>query len=394
MKVKIALAGNPNCGKTTMFNNLTGSSQYVGNWPGVTVEKKMGKLKGHEDVEIMDLPGIYSLSPYTPEEVVSRNYLLNDKPNVIINIIDSTNLERNLYLTTQLIEIGIPVVAALNMIDIVRKNGDKIDVKGLSKQLGCEIIETSALKGEGCKEAAQKAVDLAKRGAKSIPQHTFSDTVEKAFSEISGVIAVDIIEDNLRWYAIKLFERDEKVLEQITLSDDVKKQVEEIILACEKELDDDSESIIISERYTYISGVIKDCVYKKNNSKTTVSDKIDRVVTNRFLALPIFAAVMFVVYYFSISTVGTMMTDWVNEALFGDIIPPALEGYLISVGCAEWLISLILDGIIAGVGAVLGFLPQMLVLFLFLAILEDCGYMARIAFIMDRIFRKFGLSGK
>lgn len=394
MNIKIALAGNPNCGKTTMFNALTGSSQYVGNWPGVTVEKKGGKLKGHKDVEIIDLPGIYSLSPYTLEEVVSRNYLINDKPDAIINIVDSTNIERNLYLTTQLVEIGIPVVIALNMTDILRKNGDQIDVKKLSRQIGCEIIETSALKGEGCKEATEKAIALAKAKSKNVLQHSFTEEVEIALSSIEKILSDSMKCDNKRWYAIKFFERDEKIIEQVKLSQDTMNRIEEIIKKCEAECDDDSESIITNERYTYISKIIKECVKKKNNSKMTSSDKIDRIVTNRFLALPIFALVMFLVYYVSISTVGTGLTDWTNDVLFGEIIPPAVENFLVSVGTAEWLNSLILDGIIGGVGAVLGFLPQMLVLFLFLAILEDCGYMARIAFIMDRIFRKFGLSGK
>ncbi len=394
MKIKIALAGNPNCGKTTMFNELTGSSQYVGNWPGVTVEKKAGKLKGHKDVEIIDLPGIYSLSPYTLEEVVSRNYLVDEKPDVIINIVDSTNIERNLYLTTQLMEIGIPVIIALNMTDILRKNGDKIDINKLSKELGCDIVETSALKGEGCKEVAEKAVAVAKNGTVTIPQHNFSHAVEMAITSIKNSIRDIIDTNNIRWYAIKLFERDKQALKNTKLSEDKKKIIEKTIIRYEEELDDDSESIITNERYNYIGKIIKNCVKKKNNTKETTSDKIDRIVTNRFLALPIFAAVMFLVYFVSISTVGTKMTDWVNEVLFVEIIPPAVENFLVSVNTAEWLNSLILDGIIAGVGAVLGFLPQMLVLFLFLSILEDCGYMARIAFIMDRIFRKFGLSGK
>jgi len=394
MMMQIALAGNPNCGKTTMFNALTGSSQYVGNWPGVTVEKKVGKLKGSKDVEIVDLPGIYSLSPYTLEEVVSRNYLLEEKPNAIINIVDSTNIERNLYLTTQLIEIGIPMVIALNMTDILRKNGDIINVKELSEKLGCPIVETSALKGDGCKEAVEKAIALAQQNAVQQQKHYFSDTVQKSIDEIKTEISDEIEEKNTGWYAVKLFERDEKILNQIKLSETKLNRIESIISACENELDDDSESIITNERYNYIGSVIKGSVKKKNNTKTTMSDKIDRIVTNRFLALPIFAAVMFVVYYISISTIGSMMTDWVNDVLFGEIIPPAVESFLESAGTAEWLNSLILDGIIGGVGAVLGFLPQMLVLFLFLAILEDCGYMARIAFIMDRIFRKFGLSGK
>ncbi|WIV12065.1 ferrous iron transport protein B [Proteiniborus sp. MB09-C3] len=394
MNLRIALAGNPNSGKTTMFNTLTGSSQYVGNWPGVTVEKKGGRLKGNKDVEIIDLPGIYSLSPYTLEEVVSRNYLLNDAPDAIINIVDSTNIERNLYLTTQLLEIGIPVIVALNMMDVLRKNGDEIDIKKLSKQLGCEIVQTSALKGEGCIEVAEKAIALAKSKNKPVPKHSFSKDVEQALSSIKDIFSEKVDNSNLNWYAIKLFERDEKAIEQINLLDSAMNSIEKIIVQCETELDDDSESIITNERYTYISGIVKECVKKKRSTNMTTSDKIDRVVTNRFLALPIFAAVMFLVYYVSVSTVGTWMTDWTNEMLFGEIVPSAVENFLASIGTAEWLNSLILDGIIAGVGAVLGFVPQILVLFLFLAILEDCGYMARIAFIMDRIFRKFGLSGK
>ncbi|HHW66322.1 ferrous iron transport protein B [Defluviitalea raffinosedens] len=394
MGIKIALAGNPNSGKTTMFNHLTGSSQYVGNWPGVTVEKKAGKLKGHKDTEIIDLPGIYSLSPYTLEEVVTRNYLIEEKPDVIINIVDSTNIERNLYLTTQLMEIGIPMVMALNMTDVLRKNGDTIDVHKLSKYIGCEIIETSALKGEGCKEAAEKAVVLAQKKVKARPSHMFFEEVEKVLSAIADLIKDVVGQDNLRWFAIKLFERDQKVMEQINLPQERQDQIEKLIEQIENELDDDSESIITNERYNYISGIVKECVQKKNTSKMTTSDKIDTIVTNRFLALPIFATVMFLVYYLSITTVGGWATDWVNDVLFGEIIPPAVESFLTSVGTADWLTSLILDGVIGGVGAVLGFLPQMLVLFFFLAILEDCGYMARIAFIMDRVFRKFGLSGK
>ncbi|WP_058485563.1 ferrous iron transport protein B [Defluviitalea phaphyphila] len=394
MMMNIALVGNPNSGKTTMFNNLTGSSQYVGNWPGVTVEKKEGRLKGHKEVNIIDLPGIYSLSPYTLEEVISRNYLIKEKPDAIINIVDSTNIERNLYLTTQLIEIGIPMVIALNMTDIIRKNGDKIDIEKLSKDLGCEIVETSALKGEGCIEAAKKAIELAKQHKKVESKLVFSKEVEKAISDIKDIIQNEIDNDNLYWFSIKVFERDEKVLEQLNLSDNIMQKIEEVIVKCEEALDDDSESIITNERYNYISGIVKKSVHRRNNTNMTTSDKIDRIVTNRFLALPIFALVMFLVYYLSISTVGAWGTDWVNDALFGEIIPPAVEGFLNSVGTAPWLTSLILDGIIAGVGAVLGFLPQMLVLFFCLAILEDSGYMARVAFIMDRIFRKFGLSGK
>ena len=394
MAIKIALAGNPNSGKTTMFNDLTGSAQYVGNWPGVTVEKKDGKLKGNKDVVVQDLPGIYSLSPYTLEEVVTRNYLIKEQPDAIINIVDASNIERNLYLTTQLAEIGVPMILALNMIDIVRKNGDIIDGKKLGEALGCEVVETSALKRIGSKEVADKAVAIADKSKGFTPQHTFSDGVENVLDEIAGIIKGKIESDNTRWYAIKFFERDKEVIKDITLSDDIHRQIEEIITRCEEQLDDDSESIITSERYNYIDKVIKQCVKHKNKGKLSTSDKIDQIVTNRILALPIFAVVMFLIYYISISTVGTMMTDWVNESLFGEIIPDAVEGFLESVGTADWLNGLILDGIVGGVGAVLGFLPQMLVLFLCLAIVEDCGYMARIAFILDRIFRKFGLSGK
>ncbi|QLY80986.1 ferrous iron transport protein B [Clostridium intestinale] len=394
MSIKIALAGNPNSGKTTMFNSLTGSSQHVGNWPGVTVEKKEGKLKGYKDIIIQDLPGIYSLSPYTLEEVVSREYLVNEKPDAIINIIDGTNIERNLYLTTQLKEIGLPMVVAVNMIDVVRKNGDTIDIKKLSQALGCEVIEASALKGIGSKEVAEKAIDLAKAKKTTQVVHKFSKDVENSIEQIAEIIKVPLNNENVHWTAIKLFERDEKVREKIVLSSEVKNKIEEIITACEAKLDDDSESIITSERYDYITEVIKQSVNKKNKTNQTTSDKIDKIVTNRWLALPIFALVMFGVYYVSISTVGTLATDWVNDELFTNIIPPAVESFLTAIGTADWLNSLILDGIIAGVGAVLGFVPQMMVLFLCLAIVEDCGYMARIAFIMDRIFKKFGLSGK
>ncbi len=395
MSIKIALAGNPNSGKTTMFNDLTGSSQYVGNWPGVTVEKKEGKLKGHKDIIIQDLPGIYSLSPYTLEEVVSRNYLINEKPDAIINIVDSSNIERNLYLTTQLVELGLPVVISLNMIDVVRKNGDSIDVKKLSAALGCEIVETSALKGLGTKEVADRAAALAQKKQNAEPLHTFGGTVEHAIAHIEDLIRSLVDVKLLRWFSIKLFERDEKVREQLALSNEKLQEIEKVILDCEAELDDDSESIITNERYSYISKLMETCVKKhRPTGNLTISDKIDRIVTNRILALPIFAIVMAIVYYISVSTVGDWATGWVNDSLFGEIIPPAVDGLLASWGTAPWLHSLILDGIIGGVGAVLGFLPQMLVLFFFLAILEDCGYMARIAFIMDRIFRKFGLSGK
>ncbi|WP_312693156.1 ferrous iron transport protein B [Caproiciproducens sp.] len=393
MSIKIALAGNPNCGKTTMFNDLTGSSQYVGNWPGVTVEKKEGRLKGHKDVSIVDLPGIYSLSPYTLEEVVTRNFLINEHPDVIINLVDASNIERNLYLTTQLVEIGIPVIIALNMIDVVKKKGDVIDTKKLSEALGCEVVETAAVKGIGSKEVAERACAMAQAKAVTVPQHFFSTSVEKAVGEI-----VDLSKDSVpskfsRWYAVKLFERDSKVLEEFHFTKEIQDRMESVISGCETEADDDSESVITNERYQYIGNLIAKCLHKKN-SGMTVSDKIDRVVTNRWLALPIFAAVMFIVYYVSVSWLGTIVTDWTNDTLFGSIVQPAVGGWLTAVGAAEWLNSLIVDGIIGGVGAVLGFVPQMFILFFFLSILEDCGYMARVAFIMDRIFRKFGLSGK
>ena len=395
MEYKIALAGNPNCGKTTMFNDLTGSSQYVGNWPGVTVEKKEGKLKASKQAIIQDLPGIYSLSPYTLEEVVSRNYLVTQHPDAMINIVDASNLERNLYLTTQLLEIGVPMVIALNMMDLVRKNGDKIDVAKLSQALGCQIIETSALKGEGSAEVAKAALTLAQRKSLAPKPLSFDPKLEETLSMIQKQIAGSCDPNNLRWFAIKLFERDEKAMEQLNLSAAVLDQIEALRQEAEREFDDDAESIITHERYQAISRILKTC-YQKQQTKQrlTTSDKIDKIVTNRILALPIFALVMFVVYYLSISTVGTMMTDWVNDVLFTEIIPPAVEGWLTAANTAPWLQSLVLDGIIAGVGAVLGFLPQMMVLFLLLALLEDCGYMARIAFIMDRVFRRFGLSGK
>lgn len=395
MEYKIALAGNPNCGKTTMFNDLTGSSQYVGNWPGVTVEKKEGKLKANKQAIIQDLPGIYSLSPYTLEEVVSRNYLVTQHPDAMINIVDASNLERNLYLTTQLLEIGVPMVIVLNMMDLVRKNGDKIDVAKLSQALGCQIIETSALKGEGIAEVAKAALTLAQRKSLAPKPLSFDPKLEETLSMIQKQIAGSCDPNNLRWFAIKLFERDEKAMEQLNLSAAVLDQIEALRQEAEREFDDDAESIITHERYQAISRILKTC-YQKQQTKQrlTTSDKIDKIVTNRILALPIFALVMFVVYYLSISTVGTMMTDWVNDVLFTEIIPPAVEGWLTAANTAPWLQSLVLDGIIAGVGAVLGFLPQMMVLFLLLALLEDCGYMARIAFIMDRVFRRFGLSGK
>ena len=483
-QIKIALAGNPNSGKTTLFNALTGSNQFVGNWPGVTVEKKEGKLKKHDDVAIMDLPGIYSLSPYTLEEVVARNYLITERPDAILNIIDGTNLERNLYLTTQLTELGIPVVIAINMMDVVRKNGDKINVEELSRELGCKIVEISALKGEGIMEAAEAAVQAAK-STKTVPMHTFSGPVEHAIAHIEEAAVHNLPEEQQRWYAIKIFERDDKVLDQLKIDPTVMAHIEEDIKAAEKELDDDAESIITNERYVYIAEIIKACYKKKNAGQMSASDKIDRIVTNRWLGLPIFAAVMFLVYYISMVTVGSAATDWANDGLFGDgwhlfgigsgeytevadaygeasLVVDGYEAYieengalaadgtftydvedeetlavttetatladyekakatldeigdepdpadygvwvpgvpvlvgnaLESAGAADWLSGLILDGIVAGVGAVLGFVPQMLVLFLLLAFLEACGYMARIAFVLDRIFRKFGLSGK
>lgn len=393
MAIKLALAGNPNCGKTTMFNDLTGSSQYVGNWPGVTVEKKEGKLRGHQDVIVTDLPGIYSLSPYTLEEVVTRDYIMNEHPDVVINLVDASNIERNLYLTTQVTEMGIPVIIALNMIDIVKKNGDRIDTHKLAAALGCEVIETSAVKGAGSKEAAGRAVRMARAGIKTRPQHTFSGPVEDALAQIRELAADLVPAENARWYSIKLFERDARVLERLQLPADVKAELETIVSDCEKQFADDSESIITNERYQYISRLMKSCVQKKNAGMTT-SDRIDKVVTNRWLALPIFAAVMFVVYYVSVSWLGTLVTDWTNDTLFAETVQPLAGGWLEAAGAAEWLTGLVVDGIIGGVGAVLGFVPQMFILFFFLSILEDCGYMARVAFIMDRIFRKFGLSGK
>ena len=401
MEIKIALAGNPNCGKTTLFNALTGSNQYVGNWPGVTVEKKEGCLRGHKDVIIQDLPGIYSLSPYTLEEVVARSYLVNEKPDAILNIVDGTNIERNLYLTTQLIELGLPVVVAVNMIDLVRKNGDTIDLAKLGTALGCEVVEMSALKGEGGLEAAEKAVALAQdRKAGELP-HVFTGSVEHALAHIEESIQGRVDEGYLRWYAIKLFERDEKVLEDLKLDKTLAEHLEEHIADCEKELDDDAESIITNQRYAYINGVVSKAVKKKApKGSLSVSDKIDQIVTNRVLALPIFAVVMFCIYAIAMGgwpvSIGTMATDWANDVLFGELVPGAVDGILAALHVAEGgvLYSLIQDGIVAGVGAVLGFVPQMLVLFFLLAIVEDIGYMARVAFIMDRIFRRFGLSGK
>jgi len=403
MSIKIALAGNPNCGKTTLFNDLTGSNQYVGNWPGVTVEKKEGRLKGQKDVVIQDLPGIYSLSPYTLEEVVARGYLVNEKPDAILNIIDGTNIERNLYLTTQLIELGIPVVMAVNMIDLVRKNGDKIDLKKLSAELGCQAVEISALKGEGSMKAAEMAVAAAKSGKAGELPHVFTGSVEHAIAHIEESIQGKVDDRFLRWYAVKLFERDDKVQQELKLDKALVDHIDQHIADCEKEMDDDAESIITNQRYAYINTVVEKAVRKKARVEhLTVSDKIDQVVTNRIFALPIFALIMFLMYALSMGTsiadggisIGTFATDWTNDVLFGEIVPNALGGFLESVGVADWLYGLIMDGIVAGVGAVLGFVPQMLVLFFLLSILEDIGYMARVAFIMDRIFRKFGLSGK
>jgi len=391
--MKIALAGNPNSGKTTLFNALTGSNQYVGNWPGVTVEKKEGKLKKHKDVILTDLPGIYSLSPYTLEEVVARNYLISERPDAILNIVDGTNLERNLYLTTQLIELGIPVVIAINMMDIVRKNGDKINVSELSRSIGCPIVEISALKSQGIDEAAQAAIDAAKK-AKRCMQHNFSGSVEHALAHIEEAAVHHLPEEQQRWYAVKIFERDEKVLQQLSLNEATLAHIEKDIKAVEDEMDDDAESIITNERYIYIGQLMKRCYKRTSSQKLTTSDKIDKIVTNRFLALPIFVAVMWFVYYISIGSIGDWTVGFMNDTLFGEWIIPAVTSGLESIGCASWLVSLIADGIVGGVGAVLGFVPQMLILFVLLSILEDCGYMARVAFIMDRIFRKFGLSGK
>jgi len=415
MAIKIALAGNPNSGKTTLFNNLTGSNQYVGNWPGVTVEKKEGRLKGSPDVTIQDLPGIYSLSPYTLEEVVAREYLVNDQPDAILNIVDATNIERNLYLTTQLAELGIPMVIALNMIDVTRKNGDKIDLRRLGEALGVEVTETSALKGEGAQEAAKKAAALAGKGKRTDEPHVFAGSVEHALAHIEDLITHrdgqepahhhhadgsvhpgDIVDANLsRWYAIKLFERDEKVLAKLNLPTGIKNQIEQTVQACEKEMDDDAESIITNQRYAYVNKLVAACVKKgRPKGALTVSDRIDRVITNRWLALPIFAAIMFLVYYVSVTTIGTIVTDFTNDTFVGEWIQAPVMNWLAGIGTADWLVGLIGNGIIGGVGAVIGFVPQLLVLFFFLAILEDVGYMSRVAFIMDRIFRKFGLSGK
>ena len=400
MQYKIALAGNPNCGKTTLFNNLTGSNQYVGNWPGVTVEKKEGKLKGNKEVIIQDLPGIYSLSPYTLEEVVSRKYLVTEKPDAILNIIDGTNIERNLYLTTQLIELGLPVLVAVNMMDLVNKSGNKIDLKKLSEELGCEVVSISALKGEGCQEAAAKAIEIAKenRRIKELP-HVFEGSVEHAIAHIEELIEDKIESRLIRWYAIKVFERDKEIVDQLELSADTMAHIEKHIAECEEELDDEAESIITNQRYLYITNVVRDAYEKKHEGvKLTLSDKVDQIVTNRILALPIFVVVMFFIYAIAMGgwkvSIGTMGTDWANDVLFGEIVPGFFDNILTSLGVTGWVYGLIMDGIVAGVGAVLGFVPQMLVLFLLLAILEDIGYMARVAFIMDRIFRRFGLSGK
>ena len=400
MAIKIALAGNPNSGKTTLFNALTGSNQFVGNWPGVTVEKKEGRLKGNKDVVITDLPGIYSLSPYTLEEVVARNYLITERPDAILNIVDGTNIERNLYLSTQLMELGIPLVMAVNMMDILQKTGDQIHIDQLSKRLGCEVVEISALKGTGIREAAEKAVSAAQKKLSSAPVHRFAPEVESVIEETEYKLGADVAEEQKRFFAIKLLEKDDKIAGQMENIPDVSEEIKRL----EDALDDDTESIITNERYVYISSIIDACSTKSSRKKLTTSDKIDRIVTNRWLALPIFAVVMFLVYFVSVTTVGTWATDWANDGVFGEGwslfglevpgIPVLVESLLTAVGCADWLQSLILDGIVAGVGAVLGFVPQMLVLFIFLAFLEACGYMARVAFIMDRIFRKFGLSGK
>jgi len=394
MGIKIALAGNPNCGKTTIFNELTGSSQYVGNWPGVTVEKKEGKLKGHKDVTIVDLPGIYSLSPYTLEEVVTRNFLIEERPDVIINIVDGSNIERNLYLTTQLVELGIPVVIALNMMDVVNKNGDIINTSKLSKSLGCEVLETSALKGKGLKELSDKAVEIGKSTPKVTLLNTFSKDTEEVISNIEKLLKGNSLIKNPRWFYIKLFERDEKVLEYLKLDNNTKDKLDNLINNYEESLDDDAESIITTERYDYIGKIITSCVKKKNNSNLSTSDKIDKVVTNRWLALPIFALVMLGIYYIAVTTIGTIATDWVNDTLFAELIQGNVSDWLMNMQVADWLHGLIVDGIIGGVGAVLGFVPQIMVLFFLISLLEDCGYMARVAFIMDRIFRRFGLSGK
>ena len=395
MSIRIALAGNPNCGKTTLFNELTGSNQYVGNWAGVTVEKKDGILKGHKDVIIQDLPGIYSLSPYTPEEKVARNYLVNEQPDVILNIIDGTNLERNLYLSTQLIEIGLPVVMAVNMMDLVKKSGDKIDIKKMGEELGCEVVEISALQGKGCKEAAERAIEAAKSGRKHCPPSVFTGSVEHAIAHIEESIHDKVDKEFVRWYAIKVFERDHDATDALQLDPKTLAHLDTHIKDCEDEMDDDSESIIINQRYSYIGRIISSVLTKKHDGHAmTVSDKIDRVVTNRILALPIFFAIMTFVYYISVTTIGTWATDWTNDVFFGEYVNDAAAGLMEAIAAPDWLESLVVDGIIGGVGTVLGFVPQIVLIFFFLALLEDSGYMARVAFIMDRIFRKFGLSGK
>ncbi len=394
MAIKVALAGNPNSGKTTLFNSLTGSNQSVGNWPGVTVEKKEGKYKKKKEVIITDLPGIYSLSPYTLEEVVARNYLINEKPDAILNIIDGTNLERNLYLTTQLLELGIPVVMAINMSDVIKKRGDQLNLQVLGSRLGCDVVEISALKETGIDEAMEKVLESEKKSGKRKESIYFSGVVEHALAHIEEACVHHLPEEKQRWTAIKLFERDSKILEELNLSEEVIEHIEKDIQKCEQELDDDSESIITNERYVYITEMMKEVYTTKGKETLSVTDRIDRIVTNRWLALPIFALIMTLVYGISVTTVGTLLTDWTNDVLFGEIIPPAIETILVSLNTSDWLQSLIIDGIVGGVGSVLGFVPQMLVLFAFLAFLEACGYMARVAFIMDRIFRRFGLSGK
>lgn len=395
MSIRIALAGNPNCGKTTLFNELTGSNQYVGNWAGVTVEKKDGILKGHKDVIIQDLPGIYSLSPYTLEEKVARNYLVNEQPDVILNIIDGTNLERNLYLSTQLIEIGLPVVMAVNMMDLVKKSGDKIDIKKMGEELGCEVVEISALQGKGCKEAAERAIEAAKSGRKHCLPSVFTGSVEHAIAHIEESIHDKVDKEFVRWYAIKVFERDHDATDALQLDPKTLAHLDTHIKDCEDEMDDDSESIIINQRYSYIGRIISSVLTKKHDCHAmTVSDKIDCVVTNRILALPIFFAIMTFVYYISVTTIGTWATDWTNDVFFGEYVNDAAAGLMEAIAAPDWLESLVVDGIIGGVGTVLGFVPQIVLIFFFLALLEDSGYMARVAFIMDRIFRKFGLSGK